>query len=279
MKVDALGALTGAPHTHEFADSVLWEYMTPTALRRRLDVAPVVYLPVGTLEWHGWHNPQGTDGITMRGLMIDVANTVGGVVMPMLFLGPDLAREHEGRMYYGMDNHDPTNRNWATSISPTFTPRKLEGSAYWVSDDLFAAITEQIIANLARLDVKILVVGGHGPSSIDVPVMSEKYNIEIIGIYQRDEDVAPRVLRAPNDPSVEIRGDHAGAFETSINMYYYPGSVDLSECDNHPDEPLLGVSGSDPRKYASPEVGRMIAETVKQNLTKKINKLLLDMKE
>jgi len=271
MKMREQGALTGGPQTHAYTDSVLWEYMTPATFRRRINAAPVVYLPMGTLEWHGWHNPLGTDGLEFRALMVDLANTVGGVVMPMLFLGPDLVREHEEKMYYGMDLHDPKAGNWDTS-----TPRKLDGSAYWINDDLFHAIMEQIIANVARQGVKILMLQGHGPSQNWVwkngPAMSKKYNIEILILGGSQVD-------SLKDPSVKIGYDHAGSYETSLMMHYYPTMVHLDEFDNHPDEPLLAVAGADPRVHASREQGKIIAGIEKAKAVEILNKLLSDLKK
>ena len=263
-EMEAQGALTGSPLTQTEVDSVLWEYMTPATFRKRLDAAPVVYLPMGTLEWHGWHNPLGTDGLEYRALMVDLANTVGGVVMPMLFLGPDLACQYEDKMYYGMDNH---------ASSP---PRQLEGSAYWAGDELFGAVMEQIIANVARLGAKILMLQGHGPSQNWVwkngPAMSKKYDIEVL-IFGSTE------ANSLKDPSVTIGYDHAGSYETSLMMYYYPAMVHLDECDNHPDEPLLAVWGADPRIHASREQGKIIADIEKAKAVEAISKLLSDMKK
>lgn len=48
---------------------------------------PVAYLPLGTLEWHGPHMPLGADGIQSKELFVRVAEKVGGVVLPILFMG------------------------------------------------------------------------------------------------------------------------------------------------------------------------------------------------
>ncbi len=43
--------------------SVFYAELTPTAFRERIAQAPIAYLPLGTLEWHGEHLPLGTDGV------------------------------------------------------------------------------------------------------------------------------------------------------------------------------------------------------------------------
>ena len=39
--------------------------LTPTDFRIRIAEAPIAYLPLGTLEWHGEHLPLGSDGIAV----------------------------------------------------------------------------------------------------------------------------------------------------------------------------------------------------------------------
>ena len=44
-------------------ERVLYEEMTPAEFRARLVAAPIAYLPLGTLEYHGEHLPFGVDEI------------------------------------------------------------------------------------------------------------------------------------------------------------------------------------------------------------------------
>ena len=68
---------------------VLYEELLPEECVQRIQEMPVAYLPLGTLEWHGPHMPLGADGIQSKELFVRVAEKVGGVVLPMLFMGPD----------------------------------------------------------------------------------------------------------------------------------------------------------------------------------------------
>ena len=83
--------------------SALYAGLTPRKLKERLAAAPIAYLPLGTLEWHGEHLPLGSDGLQSQGFFMQLAERVGGVVLPMLFLGPDLRLPKGGFDYYGMD--------------------------------------------------------------------------------------------------------------------------------------------------------------------------------
>ena len=83
--------------------NVNYEELTPSEFRVRLADAPIAYLPLGTLEWHGEHLPLGSDGIQSTGFFSELARKVGGIVLPMLFLGPDSSQSHFGDEFYGMD--------------------------------------------------------------------------------------------------------------------------------------------------------------------------------
>ena len=65
----------------------LYQRLTPDVLVRRLREAPVAYLPLGTLEYHGPHLPLGSDMLQPMGLYSELAGSVGGVVLPPLSLG------------------------------------------------------------------------------------------------------------------------------------------------------------------------------------------------
>ena len=84
-------------------ESCLYEELTPRKLRKRLHQAPIAYLPLGTLEWHGEHLPLGSDGLQSRGFFERLAAKAGGVVLPMLFVGPDKRILHDGAEFFGMD--------------------------------------------------------------------------------------------------------------------------------------------------------------------------------
>jgi len=62
--------------------SIFYENLTPAEFRKRISAAPVAYLPLGTIEWHGEHLPLGTDLIISRSFFAALAEEVGGIVLP-----------------------------------------------------------------------------------------------------------------------------------------------------------------------------------------------------
>ena len=64
-----------------------WERLLPREFRARFDALPVVYLPLGTVEWHGEHNALGLDSLKAHALCVQAAARGGGIVHPPLYGG------------------------------------------------------------------------------------------------------------------------------------------------------------------------------------------------
>lgn len=61
----------------------LLPHQIEAALARR----SLVFLPLGTVEWHCHHLPVGLDGLTAEGLCLRAAAVTGGLVWPTLWYG------------------------------------------------------------------------------------------------------------------------------------------------------------------------------------------------
>ncbi len=226
-------------------EEVLYERLIPRALRDRKKKAPIAYLPLGTLEWHGPHLPLGSDHLQSQGFFIKLAKRVGGVVLPPLFLGPDAMKEVDGVEFYGMDIFQ--------KASPQ--PMQLKGSAYWVSEPIFSGIIDAVLKQISRAGFRIVVAHGHGPSTDFIinnkTSLEEKYGIRIFTIWRPKEE---RV------PESEFQYDHAAKNETSIMISLHPSLVHMDQLPHDPEEEPLGLIGKDPRIHASKEHGDEIVE-------------------
>src|SRR4051794_29622218 len=60
-----------------------YERLHPAELR---EAAPLAYVPIGTLEFHGEHLPMGVDSFEAHGLCVRAAERSGGVVLPPVYL-------------------------------------------------------------------------------------------------------------------------------------------------------------------------------------------------
>ena len=235
--------------------------LTPNKFRTRIAEAPIAYLPLGTLEWHSEHLPLGADGLQSFEFMKVLAKEAGGIVLPMLYLGPDTLIMKDGKELHGVDH--------IISIPKTkeyFPAQQLDGSCYRVSNDLFDQIVENSVKLLARAGFKIIVAHGHGPSTVRVinnwQEWEEKYNVKIYtcwswnvrGEYDKEGD------KKSQEEGIGIMTDHAAQNETSLLMYFY---LELVEMDKLPADTAVwpvGVYGVDPRTSESTELGQKSVE-------------------
>ena len=74
--------MTGEPRVHE----VRLERMRPEEIEAALARAPIAWIPLGALEYHADHLPNGTDGIAAHGVLVRAARRVGGVVLPWSYV-------------------------------------------------------------------------------------------------------------------------------------------------------------------------------------------------
>lgn len=239
---------------------VLYEELLPEECVQRIKEMPVAYLPLGTLEWHGPHMPLGADGI----LFVRVAEKVGGVVLPMLFMGPDRLFDDRGTVFYGMD----INTEGALNI---YCAQQMKGSAYWMEKGLFQDLLRSIFAQLSRAGVRIVVGHGHGPSTNAFQEMKEeaeeKYGLCIMTAWTYADD-----------ERLKYQNDHAGANETSIVMAVRPELVDFGQVKED-ESNLIGIAGRHPVRESSEAFGNEILEYTMKTLIAGIEKEYKTIKE
>jgi creatinine amidohydrolase len=228
-------------------EKVLYEELTPAEFSARLEKCPVAYLPLGTLEWHSDHLPLGSDGLQSQEFFKRLATEAGGIVLPMLFIGPD---GHDtiidGHEYYGMDCGKVFSKQCKYEI------QQLTGSAYRVPDSTFRLVLNDIMKQLSRAGFKIVVAHGHGPSTTCIACHAkeykDKYNLTVMNCW--GNDTADLCLQC----------DHAGANETSIMMYVRPDLVQMQNLPTDTAKWPKGMLGKDPRIYASRKYGKSIVD-------------------
>ncbi len=232
------------------SDKVLHAELTPQEFRDRVAAAPIAYLPLGTLEWHGEHLPLGADGIQSQGFMVHLAREAGGVVLPMLFLGLDRRREEEdGSELYGMD---------FCILGPddeqAYPDGQRAGSAYWLPNETFQLLLEAVLKQLARAGFRIVVGHGHGPSTgffrNHADEWRERFGLECFVCWGGEHDAE----------GLGIQCDHAAANETSLVMALRPELVQMERLPEDLSQWPVAIGGRDPRVHASPEVGRRAIE-------------------
>ena len=219
-----------------------YEALTPPALRERMREAPVAYLPLGTLEYHGPHLPLGSDMLQPIGVYKELARSIGGVVLPPMSMGPDEVSIVNGTVFYGMDFEN---------LVEDEKPRILPGSAYFIEDSMFIDYSRSMIKQLARAGFKVVVGHGHGPST-DLftrhgPKWGREHGVRVLTF----QGILP-------EKELGFMIDHAGANETSIMLATNPGLVRMENLPKDRNTWPKGVMGADPRVHASAEMGHRI---------------------
>jgi len=246
----------------EKPEKVLYAELTPQEFRERIAAAPIAYLPLGTLEWHGEHLPIGSDGLQSYGFFIELAREVGGIVLPMLFLGPDRMQKVDGKELYGMDLCR------GMSEDKRYPDQQLAGSAYWVPEETFRTIIEATLKQLKRAGFKIVVGHGHGPSTgffrKNAKQWKEKFGLETFVCWGSEYD----------GQGLGIMVDHAAMNETSLVMALRPELVQMYRLPKVDEGWPVGVGGRDPRVHASADVGRKAIKLQKERMGKILREAL-----
>lgn len=260
VSVLLVGLLLSCSH-HE---KVLYEELTPKEFSMRLAKCPVAYLPLGSLEWHGDHLPLGSDGLQSLEFFKRLATNAGGIVLPMIFLGPDrYDTTLNGKEYYGMDFGIEFHvANYKT--------QQLVGSAYYVPDSTFNSMMHAVMKQLSRAGFKIVIAHGHGPSGNYIKKHAQefmiKYNLNVMTCWGNDS------------ANLCLQCDHAAANETSIMMAVRPELVQMGNLPKDTTDWPLGIGGRDPRIYASSKLGKEIIDFEIKKMGSLINNELEKLK-
>ena len=235
-------------------DEVRYHLLRPGQIADRRKACPAVYIPIGTLEWHGVHNPVGADTLQAEGIAIRCAQKGGGLAFPPLYYGEsrsealmeanaaDRARIAE-KMELPPDNFLPQ----AQPFSPTeqaFNYHKL----------LLHVLTE---AETLGFEVGVLVAGHY-------PLIDHARAAVLTFNQQRRTHNRTMLAWAFVDyllvaDRYECAGDHAGGWETSHVMALHPQTVDLGLLPPK-GEPLIGAGGRMAPQDSTADFGRETIE-------------------
>jgi len=222
--------------------SVCYEHLRPAQVKAIRERTSIAYIVAGSLEWHSFQNPLGTDSLKAHAICCEAALKYGGVVLPPFYQG-----------LLGDTNWGP--EGWG-GYTLSFN-----------EEEMFQSAMLGIARALVFGGWKVLVgITGH-----DVPghVVAMARAIELatnahdaVGFAMMEGN-----LHTPSD-EIPLRMDHAGAWETSCMMYAYPQDTDLDTLRSRQlssDEDFEmsgpeGIGGKNPLKYASAEMGRKIVE-------------------
>jgi creatinine amidohydrolase len=238
-----------APGPADRRRKVRYEELLPYEWAEIMKETPIVYWPLGLIEWHGEHLAVGNDAVKADALCVRIAERYGGIVYPASYFGYERSTPWDP-MTYGL------NRNID------------------VDEDLFRSIARRTFRQLDRAGFKVIVaITGHYPRE-QPTFLKEEAEAVMRSTHGRVKIWALADYEPVTD--LEYRGDHAAKWETSILMHLRPDLVEMDRLPQDLDVKLWGVGGLDPRVHASPEVGRDICEAIIDRVGQRARELLAE---
>jgi creatinine amidohydrolase len=240
---------------------VQYELLRPSQAKALRDQHPIVYIPVGSLEWHGMQNPLGTDGLKAHAICCEAALRYGGIVLPPLYFS--IVGENRGWGPEGWDGYT------ITALDET----RMEDIIYRAACGLIAD------------DYKVLVgVTGH-----DVSRQRDAIHRGIHKACAGTDANGFGVCEGEywhGGQSMPYSMDHAGAWETSIMQYAYGQYVDMEALHDQMEaagrqeleklrmDEQEGIGGWNPLRFASAELGERIIVFCAERIGKKTRAVL-----
>lgn len=218
------------------------EELKPREIDEVLSKFPIVYIPWGSLEWHGVHNPIGLDTLKVYHLCLKSAERTGGVVFPPIYCGYETMKPYLG------------------------FKKTLE-----ISKETVQSLAKEYLEQLYDEGFRIFIIlmGHYGAKHVEA--LQEVAN----EFLERHPDV--RGIFAPDPTFVAdkgIRGGHADLYETSLMMFFRPDLVDLKLLPQEREITIEedGIGGEDPRN-STREEGERIANILIEELTRRVEDL------
>lgn len=234
--------------TEQFATNlrtVQAELLIPYEIDAALAQRSIVYLPLGSIEFHSAHLPIGLDGLNAHGVCTRAAQVGGGIVLPTL--------------YYG------------TGGGHTAYPWTIMASAGTIAD-----LIHHSLQRLSDFGVQLVVLfTGHFADE-------QLAMIDTIADDWNGGTTSLRVLAlSVNRSDASVPPDHAGVFETSLLSAMWPDRVEIDRLPtlsdspandpggdvmgahrHDPAHPLHGVFGPDPRVFDPAAAPALLDEIV-----------------
>jgi creatinine amidohydrolase len=225
-----------AQFTDALTQEVRLERMRPEAVAAAKATQPAIFVPFGSIEWHGTHNPVGLDAIKAHEQLVGLAARTGGMVYPPVFFGSG-------------GGHSA----WPSS--------------FMVSAEPMVQLVTELLHGFERDGYrKAILLSGHYPNRPEYLDAARAAYLEAGGTMA--------VLALIENQVPGGAGDHAAKVETSYMLHLLPELVDMERLrtgsmddlggpdtvinwmePHYEGHPCYGLVGIDPRAHASAEFG------------------------
>jgi creatinine amidohydrolase len=266
---------------------VQFEEMFPWEFAQAIAEAPICYLPLGVLEWHGEQNAVGLDAIKAHAICVRAAQQSGGIVAPPIYWASDTREDLEDGSYL----------TGGIEIGERY---HVPGSMFWIRPETFRYLLIDIYETARRRGFKVIVVvSGHWSKQGNLPL-----------IRASGEDFLARNpgmkwnLLTDQEMALDLHypDEHAAGGETSLLMAIRPDLVDLSKTletnkvlrtyyaklpehlqQRHATKhKYIGIftaakdESNDPELTASAERGQLLLKTISYRIAERAKALLVE---
>lgn len=230
-------------------NEVRYHMLRPKEIIERRKQMPVAYIPVGTIEWHGLHNPVGADGLQAEGIAVKCAQLGGGVVFPTLYYGENRL---EALMEATGDDKELIAREMELPVENFSHERQPFSPTEQALN--YHKLLLHILAEVESLGFEVGVfVPGHYP-------LIDHTRAAVLQFNKREYSRKKGLLAWAFVDYLLVRdlykvaGDHAAGWETSHMMALHPQTVDLSVLPEK-GEHIVGVGGKMAPQDATADFG------------------------
>jgi creatinine amidohydrolase len=193
------------------------ELMLPHEIETALAAHSVVYLPLGSIEYHSRHLPVGLDGLNAHGICTRAAGRTGGIVLPTLFYGTG-----GGHTTYPWTIMTTT-QDFGVQIAVVYT-------GHFADEQLLMIDDMADRWNTPRSSLHVLALSVSRSDTELAPDHAGAFETTLLAALWPDRvqlNQLPSITDAPaNDPPASVGYDHR----------------------HEPEHPLWGVMGPDPRR-------------------------------
>ena len=240
-----------------------YEELLPEEFDAERNRAPVVYLALGPMEYHGVYNALGIDPVKAYDICLRAAELTGGIVFPLLPIGPGGGMSRA----YLRENYD-TQKRYPSVFTDTETCK---------------ALYCDLLESFAR-DLKFrvcLACGGHKPCGTMMKEIRDECGGEFLGMKLLAaavaEDYSAEAIEAERKRlGADVPFYHGGLWETSmqmaVNEEYARPELAYGEWNakfrKYADEKFKDV------RLASAEVGKRINQATAEKIARDVNEAL-----
>ncbi len=188
------------------------EELLPDQLLACIKQKPGILFPVGSIEWHGPQNCIAVDTLKIKAICEDIGRQTGVIVAPSLFYG----------------------------VCKTLKERT--GTLAGIPESTFKEYVKQIFIGFRHLGFRfIFCLSGHYEGEqikmlreIASDMKKELPDMTVYIFIEPDFSRHYPIVANPKEMVMSAQyysGDHAGVYETSLMMHYYPQLVDSKKLE------------------------------------------------